>query len=101
MGFIEAIVLLLKAMNYTRKKLPMNAKYFATLTAIIFATGLSVAVRHAQASQIVLTKTFNAVLVQPSLKSPNLSNKTAPPPPPVDGTPHERTGAGTRSHNHR
>jgi hypothetical protein len=79
----------------------MNAKYFATLTAIIFATGLSLPVTQAQASQIVLTKTFNAVLVQPSLKSPSLSKDTAPPPPPVDGAPGDRTPAGTRSHNHR
>jgi hypothetical protein len=101
MGFIEAIALLLKAMNYTRKKLPMNAKYFATLTTIIFATGLSLPVTQAQASQIVLTKTFNAVFVQPSLKSPNLSKDTALQPPPVDGAPRERIGAGTRSRNHR
>jgi len=80
-------------------KFPMNAKYFATLTAIIFATGLSLPVTQAQASQIVLTKTFNAVLVQPSLKIPSLSKDTALPPPPVDGAPSDRTQAGNRSHN--
>jgi len=80
-------------------KLPMNAKYLATLTTIIFATRLSLPVTQAQASQIVLTKTFNPVLVQPSLKSPNLSKDTALPPPPVDGAPSDRTPAGTRSHN--
>jgi hypothetical protein len=79
----------------------MNAKYFATLTAIVLTTGLSLPVTHAQACQIVLTSMFNDVLVQPSLKSPSLSKDTAPPPPPVDGRPDERTPAGTRSHNHR
>jgi hypothetical protein len=78
----------------------MNAKYFATLTAIILATGLSLPVTQAQASQIVLTKTFNAVLVQPSLKSPSLSKDTASPPP-IRGAPRDRAGAGTRSHNQR
>jgi hypothetical protein len=77
----------------------MNAKYFATLTGIIFATGLSLPVTQAQASQMVLTKMFNAVVVQPSLKSPSLSKDTASPPPPVDGAPSDRTPAGTCSHN--
>ncbi len=103
MGFIEAITLLLKATKSTRKKLPMNAKYFATLTAIVLAlaTGLSLPVSQAQSSPAVLTSMFNDVLVQPSLKSPSLSKDTAPPPPPVDGRPDERTPAGTRSHNHQ
>jgi hypothetical protein len=101
MAFIEAIALLLKATKSTKKKLPMNAKYFAALTAIVLATGLSLPATHAQASQVVLTSMFNDVLVQPSLKSPSLSKDTAPPPPPVDGRPDERTPAGTRSHNHQ
>jgi hypothetical protein len=100
MGFIEAIPTK-KLTKYTRKKPPMNAKYFAILTAIILATGLSLPVTQAQASQILLTKTFNAVLVQPSLKSPSLSKDTASPPPPVRGAPRDRAGAGTRSHNQR
>ncbi|HEY9711779.1 MAG TPA: hypothetical protein V6D48_26460 [Oculatellaceae cyanobacterium] len=78
----------------------MNAKYFATLTAIIFATGLSLPVTQAQASQIVLTKTFNDVLVQRFPKSLSLSSNSAPPPPPVDGAPRDRKPAGTRSHKH-
>ena len=79
----------------------MNAKYFATLTAIVLATGLSLPVEHAQASQVVLTSMFHDVLVQPSPLSPSLSKDSAPPPPPVDGRPDERTPAGTRSHNHQ
>jgi hypothetical protein len=75
----------------------MNSKYSIVLTAIVLATGLSLLVIHAQASQVVLTSMFNDVLVQPSLKSPSLSKDTAPPPPPVDGRPDERTPAGTRA----
>jgi hypothetical protein len=79
----------------------MNAKYFATLTAIVLATGLSRPMTQAQASQVVLIKMFNDVLVQDSPKSLSLSKETAPPPPPVNGAPRDRTGAGTRYHNHR
>jgi hypothetical protein len=79
----------------------MNAKYFAALIAIVLTTGLSLPMAHAQASQIVLTSMFNDVLVQPSPLSPSLSKDSAPPPPPVDGRPDERTPAGTRSYNHR
>ena len=79
----------------------MNAKYFATLTAIVLATGLSLRVTHAQASQVVLTSMFNHVLVQDSPKSLSLSKETAPPPPPVNGAPRDRTGAGTRYHKQR
>lgn len=79
----------------------MNAKYFATLTAIVLATGLSLPLTQAQASQVVLTKMFNDVLVQDSPKSLSLSKETTSPPPPVDGAPSDRTPAGTRSHNHR
>ncbi len=77
----------------------MNAKYFAALTAIVLATGLNLPVTHDQAFQVVLTSMLNDVLVQPSLKSPSLSKDSAPPPPPVDGAPGDRTPAGTRSHN--
>jgi len=79
----------------------MNAKYFAALIAIVLTTGLSLPMAHAQACQIVLTSMFNDVLVQPSPLSPSLSKDSAPPPPPVDGRPDERTPGGTRSHNHR
>jgi hypothetical protein len=79
----------------------MNAKYFAALTAIVLATGLSLPVTHAQASQIVLISMFNDVLVQDSPKSLSLSKETAAPPPPVNGAPRERTGAGSRYHNHQ
>jgi len=79
----------------------MNAKYFAALTAIVLATGLSLPVTHAQASQVVLTSMFNDVLVQDSPKSLSLSKETAPPPPPVNGAPRDLTGAGTRYHKHR
>ena len=79
----------------------MNAKYFATLTAIVLATGLSRPMTQAQASQVVLVKMFNDVLVQDSPKSLSLSKETAAPPPPVNGAPRERTGAGSRYHNHQ
>jgi hypothetical protein len=77
----------------------MNAKYFAALTAIVLATGLSLPATHAQASQVVPTSMFNDVLVPPSPLSPSLSKDSAPPPPPVDGAPDDRSAAGTRSHN--
>jgi hypothetical protein len=77
----------------------MNAKYFAALTAIVLATGLNLPATHAQASQVVLTSMLNDILVQPSPLSPSLSKDSAPPPPPVDGAPGDRTPAGTRSHN--
>jgi hypothetical protein len=75
----------------------MNSKYSIVLTAIVLATGLSLPVTHAQASQFVLTSMFNDVLVQPSPLSLSLSKDSAPPPPPVDGRPDERTPAGTRA----
>lgn len=56
---------------------------------------LSQPLRHAQASQIVLTKMFNAVVVQRSTLNPNLPSDSVP--PPVDGAPDDRTGAGTRA----
>ena len=79
----------------------MNAKYFATLTAIVLATGLSRPMTQAQVSQVVLIKMFNDVLVQDSPKSLSLLKETAPPPPPVNGAPRDRTGAGTRYHKHQ
>ncbi len=75
----------------------MNSKYSIVLTAIVLATGLSLPVTHAQASQVVLTSMFNDVLVQPSPLSLSLSKDSAPPPPPVDGRPDDRTPAGTRA----
>jgi hypothetical protein len=74
----------------------MNVKYFAALTAIVLATELSQPLTHAQASQVVLTSMFNDVLVQRSPLNPSLS-RNLDSPPPIDGRPDDRTGAGTRA----
>jgi hypothetical protein len=62
----------------------MNAKYFVTLTALVLATGLSPPVAQAQAFQHVPTSLSQQI-------------NSAPPKPPVEGAPGDRTGAGTRA----
>ncbi len=68
------------AINFTRKKTMMNAKYFAALTTIILSTALSQPVTQAH--------TF--------LLSSNRQINSARPRPPVDGAPGGRTPAGSR-----
>ena len=74
----------------------MNIKYFAALTAIVLATGFSQPLTQAQDPQVVLTSMFNDVLVQRSLLNPSLS-RNSDSPPPDNGAPSDRTGAGTRT----
>lgn len=63
----------------------------ATIAAI-FISGIA----PAQAQKVVLTSMFNSVVVQDSQKSPSRQLESAPPPP-DNGAPDTRTGAGTRA----
>jgi len=74
-------------------------KYFAALTAIVFATDLRQPLIRPQISHVVLTKMFKDILVQRSPLSiiPPMEFVTEPPPPPIDGRPDDRIPAGTRA----
>lgn len=75
----------------------MNTKYFATLAAIVFATGFSQSLTHDQAAQVVLTSMFNHVLVQHSPLNPSQPIELVSAPPPVNGRPDDRVPAGTHA----
>jgi hypothetical protein len=61
-----------------------------TAIAAIFISGIT----PTQAQEVVLTSMFNSVVVQ---RSPNIPNRQfeSPPPPPDNGAPDTKTGAGT------
>lgn len=67
-----------------------------TPTAIIAAIFIN-GITPAQAQEVVLTSMFNSVVVQRSPNSPSQQVESAPPPP-DNGAPSDRTGAGTRAH---
>lgn len=75
----------------------MNTKDFATLAAIVFATGFSPSLTHDQAAHVLLTSTFKHILVQHSPLSPSQPMKLVSAPPPVDGRPDDRVPAGTHA----
>lgn len=75
----------------------MNAKYFAILTTIVLATGLSQSVTPAQVSPLVSTSSFNEVIVQRSPKSSCLQIDLVAPPPPDRGAPGGRSGGASRA----
>lgn len=77
----------------------MNAKYFAALSAIILAMGLSQPVTHAQTQESVLTSMLNDVLVQRSPNRQRQQKASEPPSPPDRGAPSGRKGGAT--HNAR
>lgn len=72
----------------------MNANYFVLLAAIVLATGLRLSLAQARAFQFVANSMFNPVFIQPSLLSQQTNTASAP--PPVEGRPSDRKGAGTR-----
>ncbi len=74
----------------------MKAKSFAAITTIVLATALNQPITGDQVSQFVVNSMFNEVHVQ---RFPLQSNKllnSAPPRPPVEGSPGDRTPAGSR-----
>jgi hypothetical protein len=73
----------------------MNAKSIAALTTIVLATMLNQSLTCAQVPQLVRNSMFNKVLVQRSPLFPRQLIASAP--PPVEGAPDERTGAGSRA----
>lgn len=75
----------------------MNAKFFATLTAMVLATGLSQPVTNAQAPQLLVPSMLNDVLVQRSPKSPTLQLNEVPSAPPDRGAPGGRRGGAGRA----
>ena len=70
----------------------MNIKYPPILTTIVLTIGLNLLMKPAQAQE----PTFNDVFQQ-GLSTGLNQTMNATPPPPVDGVPDDRTGAGTRA----
>ena len=75
----------------------MNAKYFAVLTTIILAMGLSQPVTHAQTQESVLTSMLNDVFVERAPKSQSQQIAAEPPSPSDQGAPGGRKGGATHN----
>ena len=75
-----ALALLFQAIVSIRMVLSMNAKYFAALTIIVWAMGLSQSITYAQVPQLVVNSIFND-------EPPLLEDQ---------GAPGDRRGAATR-----
>lgn len=73
----------------------MNVKKFASLSAILLVTGLSLSAKQAEASDVVLKSTFDEVIGQhSSLISNQQTNWRTPP---VDDRPRRTRPAGSRA----
>ncbi len=77
----------------------MNAKYFAALTTIILAMGLSQPVTSAHTQESVLTSILNDVFVERAPKSQSQQKASEPPSPPDRGAPGDRKGGATYNSN--
>jgi hypothetical protein len=73
----------------------MNAKSFAAITTIVLATALNQPITGEQVSQVVVHCMFNTVQVQRFPLQSNQLLNSAPPRPPVEGAPDDRTPAGS------
>lgn len=77
----------------------MNAKYFAALTTIILAMGLSQPVTQAQSKESVVASMLNEIGVQHAPKSQSQQKASEPPAPPERGAPGDRKGGATHNSN--
>ena len=77
----------------------MNAKYFAALTTIILAMGLSQPVTRAHTQESVLTSILNDVFVEHAPKSQSQQTASEAPSPPDQGAPSGRKGGATHNTN--